>query len=53
MLRAYEDDFEPDDEDMFKSGEPIVTASDTKKSRPNAKSSEDDIYDFSTPNLGY
>ena len=49
----YEDDFEPDDEDPT-SGRTDLTLTDAKtKARARSTSPDDDIYDFSTGDLGY
>ncbi|XP_067668923.1 serine/threonine-protein phosphatase 2A regulatory subunit B'' subunit beta-like isoform X1 [Haliotis asinina] len=50
----YEDDFEPDDDDSL--GEEIIRLADVpqRKSSPVVRQNPaDDIYDFSTKNLGY
>lgn len=48
----YEDDFEPDDEEPI-SGRQDAALSDKSKKRQQGGNNEDDIYDFSTKDLGY
>lgn len=50
-FRQYEDDFEPDDEDLIQQELKRVQQSNNAQFLDSNK--EDDIYDFSSNNLGY
>ena len=52
-FRMYEDDFELEDHELV-SGRANPTLNESKtKNRASASSPEDDIYNFSTKDLGY
>lgn len=51
-FRQYEDDFEPDDEDLIQQELKRVQQSNNAQFL-DSNNKEDDIYDFSSNNLGY
>lgn len=51
-FRQYEDDFEPDDEDLIQ--QELKRVQQTNNAQfLDSNNKEDDIYDFSSNNLGY
>lgn len=51
-FRQYEDDFEPDDEDLIQQELKRVQQSNNAQFL-DSNNKEDDIYDFSSNNMGY